>query len=261
MVYSILSIYIALCSTAASLPSSLICIMLISAPSNIVDLYSTPLPMTYIVYSGTVATCTLSCNFICIRLWGKSSRMLKCIMSLPWATFLHCGASFRDPPYTLLQSNFIALTVVCDILNASSQCDWMGKISNWSWPMAIAPLHCEGFVALICILAFWRLHWHDMCGLHCVHSAFLALHSLLVGLFQCQHSVHLNFGDWIFWSLFIHVLLMLWLVFSSYIIDNDCQCYDRPDSCCFLLCHHHGWMLPLSAWLSQDHLVVTLFIS
>jgi hypothetical protein len=208
-------------------------------------------------------------------------------MSLPWATFLHFGASFRDAPYTLLQSDFIASTVVCDILNASShcdimsaslqmcccgsiivalhrttgslplhylhhlpwcfldelvrcgqsrlvdsgtmewshlqtlwficfwyssllkhlafilaadvtvghlicQCDWMPEISNWSWPMAMAPLHCEGFVAPICILAFWRLHCRIMCGPHCVRSAFLVLHSLLVGSFQYQHSVHLS---------------------------------------------------------------------
>ncbi len=121
IVYSILSIYVALCSAAASLPSSLICIALISAPSNIVDLYSAPFLMTYIV--STIAACTLLCDFICICLWGRSSHMLKCIMSLPWATFLHCGASFCDPPYTLLQSNFIALTVVCDILNVSSHCN------------------------------------------------------------------------------------------------------------------------------------------
>jgi hypothetical protein len=44
-------------------------------------------------------------------------------MSLPWATFLHFGASFCDAPYILLQSDFIALTVVCDILNASFHCD------------------------------------------------------------------------------------------------------------------------------------------
>ena len=208
-------------------------------------------------------------------------------MSLPWATFLHFGASFRDAPYILLQSDFIASTVVCDILNASShcdilsaslrtcccgsiivalhrttgslplhylhhlpwcfldelvccgqlrlvnsgtmewshsqtlwficfrhssllerlafilaadvtvghlicQCDWMAEISNWSWPMAMAPLHCEGFIALICILAFWRLHCRIVCGLHCVRSAFLALHSLLVGSFRYQHSVHLS---------------------------------------------------------------------
>jgi hypothetical protein len=180
-------------------------------------------------------------------------------MSLPWVTFLHLGASFRDAPYILLQSDFIASTVVCNILNASShcdilstllrrcccsliivaphrtmgslprhywhhlpwcflnelvccgqlrlvnsgtmewshlqtlwficfwhsslleclafilaanvmvghlvcQCDWMARISNWSWLMAMAPLHCKGFVALICILAFWRLHCHNVCG-------------------------------------------------------------------------------------------------
>jgi hypothetical protein len=44
-------------------------------------------------------------------------------MSLPWATFLHCGASFHDASYTLLQSNFIALTVVCVILSVSSHCN------------------------------------------------------------------------------------------------------------------------------------------
>jgi hypothetical protein len=141
------------------------------------------------------------------------------------------------------------------------QCDWMAEISNWSWPMAMALLHCEGFVALICIVAFWRLHCRDVCGLHCVRSAFLALHSLLAGSFRYQHSVHLHFSDWIFWSLFIHVLPMLWLVFSSYVVDNDCQCYDRPYSCCFLLHHHQGQTLPSSAWLSQDHLIATLFIS
>jgi hypothetical protein len=76
--------------------------------------------MTYIAYSGTVATCTL------VR--GKSSCKLKCVMSLPWATFLHCGASFHDPPYTLLQSNFIALNVVCNILNASSHCNVLSAL-------------------------------------------------------------------------------------------------------------------------------------
>jgi hypothetical protein len=64
-----------------------------------------------------------------------------------------------------------------------------------------------------------------------------------------------------FISLFIHVLPMLWLVFCSYVVDNDCQCYDQPYSCCFLLHHHQGWTLPLSAWLSWDHLMATLFIS
>jgi hypothetical protein len=140
-------------------------------------------------------------------------------------------------------------------------CDWMAEISNWSWSMAMAPLHCEGFIALICILAFWRLHCRIVCGLHCVCSAFLVLHSLLLGSFRYQHSVHLHFSDWIFWSLFIHVLPMLGLVFSSYVIDSDCQCYDWPYSCCFLSCHHHGRTPPSSAWLSQDQLMATLFIS
>jgi hypothetical protein len=66
-------------------------------------------------------------HFICIRLWGKSSCTLKCVMSLPWATFLHFGASFHDAPYILLQSDFIASTVVCDILNASSHCDILSR--------------------------------------------------------------------------------------------------------------------------------------
>ena len=38
------------------------------------------------------------------------------------------GASFRDAPYILLQSDFIALTVVCDILNASFHCDILSAL-------------------------------------------------------------------------------------------------------------------------------------
>jgi hypothetical protein len=145
-----------LCVAAASLLSSLICIALISAPSNIVDLYSTPLSMTYIAYSGTVATCTLLCDFICICLWGKSSCMLKCIMLLPWATFLHCGASFHDPPYTLLQSNFIALTVVCNILNALSHCN---VLSALLWMCSCSSI----IVALHRTVGSLSLHyWHHL---------------------------------------------------------------------------------------------------
>jgi hypothetical protein len=153
---------------------------------------------------------------------------------------------------SLLEHLAFILAANVTVSHLISQCDWMAEISKWSWPMAMAPLHCEGFVALICILAFWRLHCHDVCGLHCVHSAFLALH--LLWLARSNSNIQ-------FISLFIHVLPMLWLVFSSYIIDNDYQCYDQPYSCCFLSCHHQGRTLPLSAWLSRDHLMATLFIS
>jgi hypothetical protein len=271
------------------------------------DLYSTSLSMTYIAYSGTIATCTLLCDFICIRLRGKSSCMLKCIMLLPQATFLHCGASFRNPPYTLLQCNFIALTVVCNILNALSHCDvlsaslWTcscssiivalhrttGSLSLHYWHhlpwcfldelvccgqlrlvnsgtwiglthklfdlfasstlvTPIAPCfhfgcqrysrsshlsmwldgkdiklvmtngHCSAPLQRLCCsdmhtcILETPLPWRVRASLCSYYMHFLHCICFLVGSFQCQHSVHLHFSDWIFWSLFIHVLPMLW---------------------------------------------------
>jgi hypothetical protein len=71
---------------------------------------------------------------------------------------------------------------------------WSSHLSMWldGRYIKLVMANGHGFVAPICILAFWRLHCHDVCGLHCVRSAFLALHSLLVGLFRYQHSVHLS---------------------------------------------------------------------
>jgi hypothetical protein len=265
-------------------------------------------------------------------------------MSLPWATFLHFGASFHDAPYILLQSDFIALTVVCDILNALFHCDILSAslrtcccsliIVALHRTMGSLPLHywhhlpwcfldelvCCGQLRLVnsgtmewshsqilwficfrhssAFLSFWLptlrsvisfvnvtgwqryqtghgwwpwlcsiakalllwyayLHSGDSIAMTCAGFTVFVVHFLHCISFWLAHSdTNIQFI-----SLFIHVLPMLWLVFSSYVIDNDCQCYDRPYSCCFLLCHHQGRTLPLSAWLSQDHLMATLFIS
>jgi hypothetical protein len=129
IVYSILSIYIALCSAASSLPSSLICIVLISAPSNIVDFYLRPLPMTNIVFSGTVATCTLSCDFIAFVF--KANHLACSSASCRYHEQHSCIVehhSMMPLTHSCNLSNFIALTVVCYILSVSSHCNILSAL-------------------------------------------------------------------------------------------------------------------------------------
>jgi hypothetical protein len=157
---------------------------------------------------GHVVAAQLSWHFIEPQ---DNCRFITC--TIPWCfldELVCCGQSRLVNSGTMEWSHLQTLWFICfwhssllerlafilaadvTVGHLTCQCDWMAEISNWSWPMAMAQLHCKGFVAPICILAFWRLHCHIMCGLHCVRSAFLALHSLLVGSFWYQHSVHLS---------------------------------------------------------------------
>jgi hypothetical protein len=60
----------------------------------------------------------------------------------------------------------------------------------------------------------------------------------------CQCSIHLHFSDQIFWSLTFLVLPMLQLVFTSYIIDNDCLHYNQSCSSSYASSRHF-----LAIWL------------
>jgi hypothetical protein len=174
--------------------------------------------MTYMVCSGTIATWTLLCNFICIHLWGESSCTLKCIMSLPWATSLHCGASFCDVSYTLLQSNFVAYTVVCNVLNASSHCDVLSH-----------------YGCVVVALLLWHFiepwgHCHFITGT--IYLGAFLMSSCVVGSWDsstqrpCNDLTHKLFD----------------LFASSTLVTPRVPCFHFG-------CHCYGWSSCLSMWL------------